>query len=241
MGIDVSNNKEVTFNRHHQNLLDTSVEKNPVFTKINGVSVRSVYRRRKSNNQKNDGNPLIYAMKQKHGYTISTREVMKFLDSFYLILEKALDGFEADIIVPLPSSHKINTIFSRRINRVLKNAEIRSGLFVKKTTSEVVKELDLERISSKSVKREAQKLINDLSKTPENSAFSMKDVSNHRVRKLINPLRFSGEEASIDPKAKILLVDDLLASGSSMKSAFNALNSKNKIKEVEGLCLFSRL
>jgi pyrimidine operon attenuation protein/uracil phosphoribosyltransferase len=241
LGIDVSIDRKVAFSEHHQNLLDTSIEKNPVLSKINGIPVRSIYRRRKSKDQKNDGNPLIYAMKQKHGYTISARETMKFLDSFYVILEKALDGFEADIIIPLPSSHKINTIFSRRISRVLNNAEIRSGLFVKKTTSEVIEELDLGGISSKSVKKDAQRLINDLSKTPKNSVFSMKEVSNQRLRKLINPLRFSGEGLPIDPKAKILLVDDLLASGSSMKGAFNAMVVEQECKNLQGLCLFSRL
>lgn len=240
MGIDVTADGKVAFNDAHQNLLSTDVSRNPTRATKHGLVVQSVFQRRRSRDQKNDGNPLIYALKGKYGYTISRNEVRKFLAHFYAILEKCLAEADYDVIIPLPSSHPLNEIIARRVQRMLPEAELRSDCFEKKTVSQVVTEIDPTAMGSKKVRQAAKQLIHDLGEMPANRLFAMKNVNNHKLREHINPLSIVGNLDGY-PNARVLLVDDLLSSGATMVGAHNLLKDMKNMSRIDGLCLFSSL
>ena len=188
MGIDVSINGEVSFNDSHQQLLSTCVQSNPVTKRLTLLDVCSIYRRRKSKNQAHDGNPAIYALKHKHGYSISNQEIIRFLDSFYQILDKAICMAPFDVVAPLPSSHKVNSIFANRVRRRVEGVEFYPDLFEKKSVQEVIIDVESTLIDTEGLKVAAKKLCSKLSKSPPGTVFSMKEVSDHRLREGLHNL-----------------------------------------------------
>jgi len=238
VGIDVTDNKEVTFNNSHQNLLDTSTSKNPSIKRRHGLIIQSVFRRKRHRGHTQDGNPLIHALKGNHAYSINKQEIVKFLPYFYEIIDKALNEKDYNLILPLPSSHRINEYFARRILRKCPEATIEQGFLEKKTVHDVISDLESLVIPSNNLKKEVRHLLNQLNKAPAGKHFSMKDVRNHRLRKIIQPIKLAN---NLDIKAnRVLLVDDLLASGTTLLTAYNLLKSKD-IDDISAICLFSGL
>lgn len=237
VGIEVSSNKEVSFNNFHHELLDTSTRKNPSIKKLQGLMVYSVFRRKRHKSHTQDGNPLIHALKANQGYHIEKKEIVLFLPDFYRIIDKFLDGNSYNLILPLPSSHRINEYLARRIARKCPKATIECDFFGKKTVAEVINDLEQVEILSKSLKRDVKQLLNRLNKAPPSKHFSMKDVHNHKVRKMIQPIKLIADISN--NTGKVLLVDDLLASGTTLLNAYNLL--KNKNINASAICLFSGL
>ncbi len=239
MGIDVTKDKRVIYNGSHQNLIVTDIEKNPTTSRKHGLVIRSLFKRRRSKGHKSDGNPLIYALKARSGYSISNRELCKFLPAFYAILHKAPSAGTYDIIVPLPSSHKINRVVAKRVMRFYPNASLVHNALDKKTIGEVVKGFDLNGISNRHLRREAKQLLGRLHKADQRKLFAMKEVGNHRLRQHIEPLKVS--EDMDFTGMRVLLTDDLLSSGNTLLSAYNILKYKANTSSVEALCLFRAL
>ncbi|ALG68058.1 phosphoribosyltransferase family protein [Beggiatoa leptomitoformis] len=242
MGIDVSPNKVVTFNATHNRLVNTNIEQIPMEHEITGCKISCIFQRRKSSS--GDGNPLIYALKGKDGYSISRRELTKFLGSFYVLLEKILGQKSADIIVPMPSSHPIALIIARRIARRMNNQVlILNNLFQKKTIDEVSSELEdllQNSLLSKKECRSIEQLIARLGKV-KGKMFSMKNVD-IKSRAYINPLKLSLHSPEISMTLlRIIVVDDLVASGSTLSAAVNLLRELYPNAHIEGICLFSKL
>ncbi len=92
MGLIVTESKEVYFDPNREFLVNTSIESNPQSQRYSGVLVYSIFRRlhTQSNGQNNsgDGNPLIFALKEMKGYSITTEEWGKFSINRDLIIKK---------------------------------------------------------------------------------------------------------------------------------------------------------
>lgn len=205
--------------------------------------VSCIFQRRKSSS--GDGNPFIYALKRKNGYSISIRELTKFLGNFYVLLEKILGQKSADIIVPMPSSHPIALNIAKRIARRMNNKLlILSDLFQKKTIGEVSSELEnllQESLISKKERDAIRQLIASLGKV-RGKIFSMKEVHNIKLRKYINPLKLSSHSPKISmTPLRIIIVDDLVASGSTLSAAVKLLRALYPNSHIEGICLLSKL
>ncbi len=237
MGIDVTENKKVYFNDTHQNLLDTSTVRNPSTKQRRGLIIQSIFRRKRHQRHKQDGNPLIHALKGNYGYSIEKYELLKFLSNFYEIMDKSLDGKTYNLILPLPSSHQINEYLARRIARKCPEAKVSKGFFEKKTVQEIIYDVELIETTSTRLQKEKLNLLNKLNKTPARNYFSMKKLQSHRLRKKIQPLKLVNTDVK---DQKILLVDDLLASGATLVNAYNLLK-EHKVQEISAICLFSGL
>jgi hypothetical protein len=237
VGIDVDNNN-VTYNGTHQHRVDTCPIANPRSITISGgLVVKSIFRRLVSNHGDGDGNPLIYALKSKKGFTICPREAAKFLPDFNSIVAKALHGQNGVSFITMPSSHKISQILAKRAARHVAGALVVNDLFLKKTLSEVY--ADLKHVKfDKSLKKDGKKLLDDLLKYP-NATFSMKDVKNSELRKLINPVKLSGRD--VPALGCCILVDDLLSTGSTLSGAHTLLMAQGLKVPVSGLCLLGQL
>ncbi len=230
MGIDVSEQREVSFNDSHNEMLDTSVERNPSTKKRKGLLIWSIYRRQRHRGHQSDGNPIIHALKQNHGYSIQKSELVKFLPSFYEVLRKTLEGKSFDLIVPMPSSHFINDYFARRIARELPGSRISDDLLEKKRVGEVIEDLEAVTVDSDGLRREITQLLNRLNKSSPGKEFSLKEVTSHRLRKIIQPLKLSGE-VEVGGKS-VLLIDDLLATGTTLVNSHNLLKKKGKKRVI---------
>lgn len=141
MGIDISNNKVITFNASHEKRVVTGIARNPKLSKIGRsphTSVFSIYRRTKAGDFRRDGNPLMYALKGINGYSIKPFELYKFRTTFFPILSTIHSNLAlgSNIIIPMPSSSYFVTTFSKIIAKRF-NAPIIS-MFQKRTVLEVL-------------------------------------------------------------------------------------------------------
>ncbi|BCM87711.1 hypothetical protein [Methylobacterium indicum] len=67
MGIEVSGTKVVTVNDAHQNGVDTSIEANPTHGRLKGIRLTHVFSRNRKGDRRDDGNPLMHALKGRRG------------------------------------------------------------------------------------------------------------------------------------------------------------------------------
>lgn len=234
MGIDVVN-KRVFHSTSHQQRVDTSVSGNPQSKIISGsLTVQSIFRRMV--HREGDGNPLIYALKKKDGFSISNREFCKFLPEFRQILAKAMHGKSDVIFVPMPSSHKIAYTLASQAAKYAVNCSVEPSLFEKKTAGEVHQELKATVFPNK-LRKDGVRLLSSLAASP-NAIFSMKNVKNPELRHYISPLKL----ATVYPVQcrEIILVDDLLSSGATLTCAHDQLQASGW-GAISALCLLGAL
>ena len=243
MGIDVDN-YNVSFNPNHNRLLNTSVKKSPTSIVLYGVPIAFIFKRemnrstRKNRtiNKPGDGNQLIYALKRKKRYRISSRELSKFIPNFNEILEKIVRGKKYDLIIYLPSSYKIGEILANRVQRQLPASRIEHNSFRKSTVGSVLAGINVNNILKKD-KSEVTAVLAHMKNMEQDADFSISEVSNS-IRKYFNPIK---QGPFIHNGKDILIVDDLYATGTPMLHAINLVRKANPKAKIEGLCLFSSL
>jgi hypothetical protein len=243
LGIDVremeDGRREVFYNVEHQNLLDTSTENKPHMQTVGSLSVASIFRRRKARGGDGDGNPFIYALKGLNRYSISDDQLWAFRPNFLTTLSAYMSKAPYDKITPLPSSKPIARYVAKKAVRFQPEAQLEARLFLKRSATEVLAELEAKYDSDeipKKIKSQAAALIGTLRKS-HNSSFAMKNVD-QRLRDYIEPLVLAPDA----PVAghRILLVDDLLSSGATLRTAHRLLTEAGAA-EVSALCLLSRV
>lgn len=74
MGIDVDAHKVVTFSALHQHRVVTDPTRPIPKVRYGRLKIVSVFRRQITSHDGDDGNPLIYALKGKFGYTMPYRD-----------------------------------------------------------------------------------------------------------------------------------------------------------------------
>lgn len=244
MGFNVDNIKKiVTVDHSHNNFSITSVKGNPIVKTFSGLIVSSIFKRTKAERSPEDlgdNSPMIYALKGLHGLSISNKQVSHLLPNAYEIANEILAqrGNEWDYVIPMPSSHEVANILALRISRKT-SLEAYSPDVLKKITCDDMREQikgieTTSRIRSKlnqCVKRFAKKNGWD-------SDFQIKSITPRNLRKLVNPLIFSEEEKCVSLK-KILLVDDMVTSGTTLKSARNLLQAHYPGITIEAMTIFS--
>ncbi|MCL6417882.1 phosphoribosyltransferase [Aestuariirhabdus sp. Z084] len=227
MGIDISGTREISINESHDHRLVTCPSKNPKISKINGLKISSIYRRTKTGDFARDGNPFIYALKQKSGYSISKHELAKFSPSFYSILEKVLEDQSADFVVPMPSTHNIATILARRVARNC-GGELITDFMLKQTIGSVLEQFDLSAVHPKH-KKEVKAQLATYRKLPPHAQISLKKVPN-KIRQYFSPVIINSNYNDLGRKGKVILVDDLLSTGTTLSAA------KKLVVEYGGDC-----
>ena len=234
VGINVAVDKKVSVDSNHEHLVVTGHEKNPTVTNFEDMHVSFVFRRVKSKSRANDGNPLIYALKNLQGYTITSKEISNLVRNFRIVLRKILSGIHYDIIVPMPSRHGISLILAKRVVRHQKGGMVVTNFLRKKTNGEVL--ADLTRIHSTKHHRDLVALRKKLEKDVAKHPFSMKDVTT-QLRPMIHPLTIN--RVATSRINKVLLVDDLMSSGATLKSAYDVVKTVYPDAEIDALCLLS--
>lgn len=230
MGIDISDSKEVIYNGSHQYRLVTDISKNPkVVSLLKGIRVYCVYRRTKDGDDKRDGNPLIYALKGINGYSITASEILKFRKSFRRICNKILASEKIQpetcdvVIVTLPSSKKIPFLLGRYLSKRLR-VKLVDDILYKRTIKQVLSNFDDSVVREKDL-RWVQKTIGDLQRADSESLFEMK-LLDSKVRQYFEPIGVNLDSTELPPNSIVILVDDLLSSGTSLRSAASQLNAQ---------------
>jgi hypothetical protein len=237
VGITV-NGKLVKFDGNTNHLINNRASDNPIIQVIGDISVYSVFRRvRASRTSLGDGNPLIYALKKFYGHSIELGDILAFMPDFYKISKKVAPHINSAHVVPIPSSASVAMMCAKRIARSI-DAKFSPSLLVKKTHRQVCADLDL-MLRAGSVPKEDVKALGTIRAELNrslSSSFSMKKVD-HKLRKYFAPFKVV-MPAQVPSGKSVLLVDDLLSSGTSLRSARDLLNVHG-VSDVKFLCLLS--
>ena len=216
--------------------LYTGTYSNPSKYTVGDVDVISVYRRKKSSGverrdrlakRTGDNCPLIYALKRVDGLDVKVGSIKKLLEYMPAILDEVVEKLPKDFthIVTIPSSHQLARILAKRI-ALRMNIPILDGLLEKSTCFEATMRADtLLKKSPKSVPREIEvalrntvKNVRKTAKLPYSSKFTPVHIRNH-----FDPLKISPRATGFTEEAKVLLIDDLLASGETLVAANHLL------------------
>lgn len=220
MGIDVSATRVVTYNPDHQQRVVTDISRMPPVTDLNGLKVVSIFQRSIVAQDDLDGNPLIYALKGKFGYSMPYASFREILGCAAAILPGALADFDYDMVVPLPSSSKVAAIFAKRAARARGNCPI-LHCFDKATFGQALASARPIAQVQKRHRRDYKAQLGQLQKASTLATFEMKRVK-LSLRPYFTPLVGNGLAAHA-AGARILFVDDILGSGSSLIAANAAL------------------
>jgi hypothetical protein len=252
-GIDIDNeSKTVSFNSGHENNIDTSILLNPTYDEINGIPIISIFKR-KDNLDKTDGNPLIYALKNKRGWKFQNpqQDILNLLKQFIRISEKIKPEYEA--IITVPSGNPLNTHFLHRLNKIIK-AKVKVTDYLSKLNADDVWEdyVDwgrLKRDFSAEYEKTKAELLRYFKKmeSENDNMFSFRYISNVKLRKYItktmwveNPEEQIKYAPFINDK-NILILDDTISSGASISEMCKEIISSFTPKSITVITLFSRV
>jgi len=227
LGLDISNKRVVSLNNTHDRLVVTDPLKNPVEYDIIPCKLTAIYQRKKAKSRSGDGNPLIYALKNMHKFSISNADKNTLCINMKEIVVKHYENTNFDSIVVIPSSKPIAEWVGVSCREALNIPSLDNNVFIKVTNAGVLNQLK---------KIEGETEIIELRKRLEtekpNGIFKVKDLSQHQrsfvIPIIINPF-FKNKYKNI------LLIDDLVSSGTTLKAGYDAF--KGKYPDVEISCL----
>lgn len=239
MGIDVSAGGAVSLAEEHEHRVQTRADRRPSLCRVDGVEVRCVLRRTKAGDDRNDGNPLIYALKRLHGYTMDPAEVRKLHRRAVLIGRRAVLPGQFDVVVPAPSSSPTVARIARAIRLRVGGAAIIADVFRKATVREALAAAP-DPLHVPVRDRDAYKsALGRLRKAQAAKLFSMKDID-VRARPYFQPIMLD-PDARLRHGQRIVIVDDLLASGRTIACGAELLQRYFRPADISGLVLLSPL
>ncbi|MFN0046274.1 MAG: phosphoribosyltransferase [Sphingorhabdus sp.] len=237
MGIDVSAQKVVTYNPAHQKRVITDPSRIPPSLVINSLKVVSVFGRRKVAQDNYDGNPLIYALKGKFGYTMPHGDFRQLLSCAQEIAPKALDGVQYDLVVPLPSTSLVTNILAKRVSRLNGGCSTVECLDKVNIGQVLATAPNVNQVANR-YRTEFRSQLHSMQVANPNDFFEMKHVP-IALRSYFIPVIANHIAGQIANK-KILLVDDILGSGTSLLSAARGLKQFGP-SAIVGFTLMGRL
>jgi hypothetical protein len=238
-GIDIDYlNKRVTINLNNENGIDTSIDNNPLYTRVNGYDVISIFTRKKY--QRSDGNPLLYALKGINNWKIDKFDIEVLLKQFIRISERINPVY--DTIIKIPSSNELNNIFMDRLNKIIK-CENKISTFLSKLDPNIVwmDGIDFEKMS----KEEIELLEKDFMKM-DDDVFSFKFISTN-LRKYIKKIynkNYIHEQLDVADKINnknILILDDTISTGSTISLFTKEILDMYTPNNVTIITLFSKI
>ena len=248
MGLVIQGTKVVVDHSSREHLI-TTLSGNPkqyrVDNELGSIDVFSVFTRLKATSQERrdraarkigDNCPMIYALKGKDGLVTGYRSVREMLLIGEQIVKQHLVFGDPPVIVCIPSSHSIVRHVAEQLKKHLQLTII-DGLLAKATVASAVADLDRAIASSKSY-QDSKTLQNIRQVVKKQQVLALKDVHT-RFRHLIQPIA-AGPQAVKNPYPSILLVDDLVSSGTSLIAAKNVLRSTQQGQSFTALSLFSK-
>lgn len=249
-GIDIDGDKRtVAFNPNHQENVDTNDPWNPkpIYNVVNGYTVISVFLR-KDNENLTDGNPLIYALKQKNWtFNNPNYDLKALLRRFVAVTKELNDNY--DTLLVTPSSNQLNRRIFSYVKRLLKFENEYEFAFVKNTANEVYERyIETAEINTEELNQIHSRIYKSIKRMNRDNGgiFSYKFIPKelrHYIGQTIginadmDDISFSD---AINGK-NVLVIDDTVASGKTISDSADALLSMYEPKSITFLTLFSSL
>lgn len=240
--VDVATNI-VTVDHSHNDYCKTKVEDNPTaITLRKTLKVTSIFARTKNKRDKSipgDNCPMLYALKEINCLKTTRRDIILLKDNYSQILGKYLtSSLEWDYFIPLPSSNPLTVAFAQRVQRHAGIGACNNGILSKITAEQALLNVDKLQIRSADKATIKQSIKKFIKKNDGKKEFQIKSIF-PKLRKHIEPFEwnFSFNE-NIPPTSKILLVDDMVTSGTSLLSALDLIKNRYPDSTVEALTLF---
>lgn len=253
-GIDIDTaNKIVSFNKNHQDNVDTNDYLQPyiISNNIRNKNVLSIFER-KDNDEGNDGNPLVYALKNIRGWRFANpqQDIMALLRRFVSVTTKLQMNF--DTLILTPSNNELNNRVFSYLLRLLSFDYSFSTLFRKLTVSEVYENFydenffdSMDEIEAKQARLEMSKAFKSMN-LKNNGIFSYKYISALAYRDSIEQslaIEFDDDlgmqyRDAINGK-NVLVLDDTVASGKTLSDSADAIRKMFDPKSITFLTLFS--
>lgn len=238
MGIVVSATKVVTVNDAHQNGVDTSVEANPTFGKLKGIRLIHVYSRNHKGDRRDDGNPLMHALKARRGFSIAPFWAQQLMTRARQILEKVkedLQGF--DYCMPIPSSSPFCAQFAALVSDVSGVQLLDPSFLRKRQVGELLADARAAPPRMRPGLRGAfASQLHAWEQMDPTAVYQAKDID-LGLRPFFGAFALPGNPPELRGK-RVLIVDDLFASGSSLLSVREILQNQLGA-EVAGVCFLS--
>lgn len=243
-GVDIDRiNKIVSFNKNHENNVDTSIILNPTINDINGVNVISIFKRKKSEESNLDGNPLIYALKGINGWKFKNEkdDIINLLKQFIRITEKIKTFY--DTIIVIPSNNELNIKFLHRLNKIIKSKNIITDYQFKLTSEDVYENyIDWKQLNNdfpnefNIFSKELDQYFNDMVDT-NSGYFSYKYIKNNKLRKYITQTMGSSSDKTIEYSTfindkDILILDDTIGYGQTISESTKIITETYTPKSI---------
>ena len=254
-GIDFDpETKTVAYNPSHENYVDTSIENNPTIDGevVPGVQVWSIFKRKKGESRE-DGNPLVYALKGE-GWTFRSEEDREAIEKqFDLIASKFASMYQIGITVLIPSGNELNHHIADIVLSKSKNGELIDGVICKLTTEEVN---DIVLDFNSKFREYYKKSFNsayyrlggylDQMDKERKGTFSRHLIKDPEMRDVLDfTLKVSedryAEFANKINGQNILIIDDTISRGQSIKEACQIMMESYAPKSITVLTLLSKL
>ena len=248
LNIDVDN-KTVSLTDAHNSGIDFSLVNNPVYDKHNGYDVIFIFKRTSLtdiNNTQRDGNPFIYALKNKNGwkFNITSEEINKYIRRFLNVCKKINNKY--DTIIITPSASELNEKFMKAISRQVNANNIINEYFVKLSKEEIIDDdlIDIERIR-KDYGNSFNKVMSEIHRSfrrMKGETFEAKYVKREYL-KYIKYIETNGDDnirKYIDDK-DILLLDDTISSGETVSQCIDGILSNFIPKSITIITLLSKV
>jgi hypothetical protein len=229
--------KVVTFSAVHEHRVVTDPARPVPRVRYGPLEVVSIFRRQITTHDTDDGNPLIYALKGKFGYTMPYRDFRLLFRAAKHILPNALGLTNFDLVVPLPSSSPVAAILAARAVRQRMGCSSLACL-QKATIGEVLAGAPAAGQIRRQHRGEYTSQLAKLQRFDSNLLIEMKTLKGP-IRPYFAPVVANGIAGQCAGR-HVLLVDDILSSGSSLAAAEAALNASGAAS-VSALTLLSRL
>lgn len=249
-GINInSNDKTISLTDEHDKGVDFSLVNNPVYDKYKDFDVISIFKRSKlvdDTNIERDGNPFIYALKEKKGWTfdITNDEIFRYIKRFLEICKKINNTY--DTIVITPSSTNINERFMKVISKQVQAENIVREFLVKIKKEEIIDDnlIDKEQIT-KDYPNNYNEVITKISRSfrrMEGADFEAK----HMDKKYLKYVKYIGvnNDLNIRPMIDgkdILVLDDTISSGTTVSQCIDGITSNFTPKSITIVTLLSKL
>jgi hypothetical protein len=233
----------VSVDHQHNEYAVTTVEGNPVSKSFAGIKVISVFARTKARRDRStpgDNCPMLYALKGQKDLKTGYRSIVVLYQNYIRILSNIVEEWRPhgtwDCIIPIPSSSNLPSLMAKSVFSHSGGDVVQTKLLSKISAKQVLDSIDELAISAKDRATLRARVKNFIREHGGDSAFQIKCVDT-KLRKHLNPFVLMPEPTEAPPQ-RVLLVDDMITSGTSIISAANLLRERYAGVHIEAITLF---
>lgn len=250
MGLVITDKNVVLVDGDVKDYLVTTEEGNPKCYEVNincsSINVFSIFTRLKASSKERrnregrkigDNCPMIYALKGKEELSTTYRSVRSLLISGEKIVRNNFIINSNSILVPIPSSHTVVKHLSTLLSRHL-GISIMEGVLEKVTVYSAIQDLEKKSLQVNDYKKRKE-IDNIIKKLRQQDVFALKYVPTE-FRHFIHPV-VQGSVKLGSQHQSIILVDDLVSTGTSLLGAMNVLKASNPNAKYQAISLFSKV